>query len=201
MIGKWRQFGSVAAVWSLCFLILGIAIVLYPEMSALTICWILGVLCIALGIYALIRYFKLGFSGVFFRFDLTLGIARIIIGVLLITHPTGAVSLLPIAAGIYLILSSVFDIQLAVELRRFGMGNWIISLLLGVAGAVLAFLLFADPFKGAAALMVLLGVSLIVNSLQELYLLFSISRTIKSGKLRSFDPNAEIIDAEWTDVD
>lgn len=201
MAQVWKKFCMWAVIVSCSILVLGALMVIWPNISAVVVCCLLGALCIIAGAYELVRYFKMGFMGVFFRFDLTLGICSILIGVLLLVHPTGAVTFLPIAAGLYIIVSSVFDIQLSVEMHRFEIRNWWISMLLGIIGTVFALFLFFDPFDGAAALMIFVGVSLIINSVQNLYLIYCISKTIKSGWGHRDDGDGVVIEAEWIDVD
>ena len=125
--------------------------------SALTVCIIMGVLCLVVGICELARYFSLGPVGYFFRFDLALGLVGILAGMLLLIHPAGAMTILPIAAGFYIIVDSVFAIQVSLELHRLGGRSWWCSLLLGALGAVFGFLLVLDPFDGASALMVFIA--------------------------------------------
>lgn len=182
---SWKRFRIWAVLVSTCMLLLGILMIVWPEISAVSVCTVLGVLCIIMGVYELIRYFKLGFAGIFFRFDLSLGVCNILAGVLLLLHPHGAVAFLPVAAGIYLMVGGVFDIQLSVEMRRFGFKNWGVSLALGILTTIFAVCLLFDPFHGAAALMIYLGVSLIFSSIQNFYTIFYISRVGKESGLFS----------------
>ena len=64
--------------------LLGLALILWPETSALTVCWLLGVLCVALGVCQIARYCRLGAAGVLFRFDLGGGILGVLAGLLLL---------------------------------------------------------------------------------------------------------------------
>ena len=68
----------------------------------------------------IIRYFDLGLIGVLFRYDLFLGIMSVLAGVLLLLHPNGALVILPVILGFYIILASVFSIQISTEARHFG---------------------------------------------------------------------------------
>ena len=56
----------------------------------------------------------------------------------------GAAAFLPIVAGIYIVMGSIFDIQISVEMRRIGIGNWALSLVLGIIGAIFAFFLILN---------------------------------------------------------
>ena len=95
------------------------------------------------------------------------------------------------AAGIYILFGSVLDIQGAVEMRRFGLRNWGGSLVLGILNTALGFYLLFNPFTGASALMMAVGICLIVGSIQNLYSVYCISKAIRESK------KDRIIDVEW----
>ena len=132
------------------------------------VCCILSVLCIGTGIYKIVRYFDLGFAGLFFRHDLATGIFSGLAGILLLLHPLGAASFLPIITGIYMIMGSVFDIQISIETQKLGIGNRKFSLALGIVSTVFALFLILNPFNGVKALMICIGVLLIAESIQNL---------------------------------
>ena len=192
---SWKRFRRLSLVISCCMLALGIVMVIWPEISAVAVCCVLGIICLATGIYKMVRYFNLGFAGLFFRFDLTLGICSILSGILLLLHPAGAAALLPFAAGLYIITGSVFDIQSSVEMRRLGIGNWWLSMALGIVSTIFAFFLLLNPFQGVAALMVFIGISLIVGSIQNLYTLHCISSAVKASR------KDDVIDVSWKSID
>ena len=195
MKALWKRFQTGAIAVSVCMLILGIVMLVWPEISAMTVCVILGILCALAGVYKLVRYFRLGFAGVFFRFDLGAGILYILAGLLLLLHPQDAMTILPMAAGIYILFGSVMDIQIAVEMHRFGLGNWVLSLILGILDTLLGFYLLFNPFSGASALMMAIGICLIIGSIQSLYSIFCITKVIRESK------KDRIIDVEWSPMD
>lgn len=186
----WKRFRMGAIAVSCCMLALGILMILWPDISALTVCILLGIFCIVAGAYAIVRYFKLGVAGIFFRSDLTFGIFSILLGLLLLMHPYGGVTFLPIAVGFFMIIGSVVDIQVSVEMHRLQFRNWGLTLALGIVNIIFAFLLLINPFQGAAVLMVFVGVSLIIDSIQNFYSVFCISKAIRASK------NDRVIDIE-----
>ena len=187
----WKRFQVGAIGVSVCSLILGAVMLIWPDISAMTVCVILGIFCAVAGVYKLVRYFRMGFAGLFFRFDLGAGILYILAGLLLLLHPQDAMTILPMAAGIYILFGSVLDIQIAVEMHRFGLRNWALSLILGILDTLLGFYLLFNPFTGAAALMMAIGICLIIGSIQNLYSVFCISKAIRESK------KDRIIDVEW----
>lgn len=191
MAQTWKHIRIWAVILSLCVLALGVVLIVWPDVSALAVCIILGICCIGIGIVDIVRYIKLGLYGIFFRYDLILSICSILVGLLILVRSSSAVTFLPIAVGVYLIIGSVLCIQLAIELHQFHGGGWLLAMIWGIIGLVLAFMLLLDPFTGASALMIFAGISLVISAVQELYLLISISRALKKGK------NANVIEAEW----
>lgn len=192
---KWKQFHTWAVIMSICMLALGVVTLIWPEISAVAVCCILGIICIGTGIYKMVRYFNLGFAGLFFRYDLAIGIFSILAGVLLLLHPLGAAVFLPIIAGIYMVMGSVFDIQISAEMRRLGIGNWKLSLILGIISTVFALFLILNPFDGVKVLMIYVGILLVLESVQNLCTIHEISKVIKASK------RDNIIDVEWEPVD
>lgn len=192
---KWKQLRLGAGATCICMFILGIVLVIFPGISAVTACMILGIFCILGGIYELVRYVKLGNAGVFFRYDFSSGIFSILAGIFLLLHPHGVTMLLPIAAGLYILTRGIQDLQTAFEMRKAHFGNWSVVLLLGLADLIFALLLLFNPFGGAKALTVFLGIALIVNSLRGLYLVYGISKAVKESR------NDDVIDVEWKPLD
>ena len=57
---KWKQLRKGAGAACICMFVLGIVMVIWPGISVLTACMLLGIFCILGGIYEMVRYFKLG---------------------------------------------------------------------------------------------------------------------------------------------
>lgn len=190
-----KNYKTWAIVISVVTMVLGLVMIFWPGVSAVAVCYLMGAVCIAAGIYEIIRYFDLGLIGVLFRYDLFLGIMSVLAGVLLILHPNGALAILPVILGFYIILASVFSIQISTEARHFGFSGWWLSLAMGIIGAAFGVLMILDPFSGAAALMVFTGVSLLVTGIESIYAIICISKVFRSSG------HQKIIEASWRPVD
>ena len=195
MMDTLKRYRNWAIGLSAGMALLGLVLILWPETSALTVCWLLGALCLALGVCQIARFCRLGALGVLFRFDLGGGILGVLAGLLLLLHPAGALMILPVIGGFYILVEGVFTLPAAVELRRFGLPRWGLTLGLGILDLLLGFLLILDPFEGAAALMIYLGISLLVTGVSGVYTVISAARAFQS------DGHRRIIDAQWRDVD
>ena len=69
-----KTYKTWAIVLAVVTMVLGLVMIFWPGISAVAICYLMGAVCIAAGIYEIIRYFDLGLIGVLFRYDLFLGI-------------------------------------------------------------------------------------------------------------------------------
>lgn len=192
---KWKKFRLWAILFSVAMILLGVLTLIWPGISATAVCILLGVICIGTGICEMIRYFKMGLAGLFFQHDLLLGIFSILAGILLLIHPLGAATFLPVIAGLYLVMGSIFEIQIAAEMHRLGIGGWVGSLVFGIIGTVFAFFLILDPFDGVTALMIYLGALMVIGGIQGLYAIHCISKVIKQSR------NNNVIDVAWRPVD
>ena len=194
MRNLWKQFRIWAILASFCVLALGVVLILWPEVSAVVACCILGALSILYGLYQIVRYFNFDIKAIFFRFDLALGICDILIGILLMSYHNDAILLLPIMTGVLLILESVLNIQISAELHRAGIQRWGVTLIFGIVSLVLAVFLILNPFEGVSVLMMFVGICLMITAIESLCLTHSISKAIKSNH------DYDVIDAEWTSL-
>ena len=194
MKNTWTKIKNFAIVLSCCIALLGIIMIIKPQVSALTVCMILGILYLGHGICNVVRYFQLGTAAIFFHFDLTIGILSIVAGALLLFHPNGALMFFPIAAGLYILISSIFNIQLALEKRKLGIRSWTVTMILAVINTIFGIFLFIDPFSGADALMMFAGITLLFSSIENLYSIYCIDKAIKHSR------DDDYIDVEWKDL-
>jgi uncharacterized membrane protein HdeD (DUF308 family) len=154
---------GVFAATSLVFMILGLCLLLWPDLSALTICVLLGVICMVHGIVRLVGYFANDLYRLAFQFDLAVGILSILIGCVLVFHPRHILALLPVVLGLFILADSALRIQTALDARRFGMSKWWAILLVAIGGVVLGTVLLFSPFEGTRALVRLMGLTLLID--------------------------------------
>ena len=129
-------------VLSVMFLLLGIYLVVNPETSLIMICRILGA---ALAV-----------------------VFCIILGALMLGRAPALTDILSVMIGLLVLVDSVFKLQVAVDSRRMGAHSWWVTLVCTVVCLVLGILLVFNPFDGKQVLTIMMGVSLIVDGVQNL---------------------------------
>lgn len=111
------------------------------------------------------------------------GILSVIAGILAFVIPgiTALVLLILIAA--WAIVTGIFEIVAAIQLRKYIRGEWLLALA-GVASLVFGILLFVNPFAGALAVIWLIGVYAIVFGVLLIALGLRLHHTVSSaGKM------------------
>lgn len=164
---------------SITFIIIGFSLMIWPEISAVTICIIIGIALIFHGITKLMGYFSKDPYHLVFQFDLALGILTILFGIVLIIHPNYIITLLPIMIGLFIMINSVFKLQTSFDAKRFGMSKWWVMLTLSIVSALFGFLIVINPFEGANLLMEIMGLSLVIDGIQNLSVALYMIKVIK----------------------
>ena len=151
------------------FMLVGLCLTIWPEISIVTFCCVLGGLCVIYGIIRLVGYFSKDQDRLAFQFDLALGIFVLVFGIILLFHPRPIIALLPVVIGLYIAIDSVFKLQTALDAKRFGMPRWWLMLILAIVAGGFGILLVFNPFEGAALFMRLIGITLIIDGIQNLW--------------------------------
>lgn len=168
---------------SVLMLVIGGCLIIWPEMSLSVFCVVTGIAMIIFGIVKLLGYFSKDLYRLAFQFDLALGIISVLFGIVIVIHPRNLITFVPVIMGIFVMLDGVFKIQTALDARQFGLKAWWIVLALAICSGGFGLLLIVNPFEGAVALMILLGVTMVVDGIQNLLVvLYTVQTTREEMK-------------------
>ncbi len=183
-------------VMSVLMIALGIIITVFPNTSMITVCYFIGAVMTVFGTVKIISYFSKDMFRLAFQFDLSLGIFSLAAGLLILFHPFGIATVIPIIIGISVLIDGTFRIQTARDAKKFGMSGWWIVLVLAVLTCLVGIFLIVSPLEGAAALMVTLGITLIVDGVQNLCV---VAYTVRAFK-QNDELNDDTVYTEFKDV-
>ena len=167
------------AIATVCFIAIGFVLLVKPEIGLDMICKIIGVFLIAHGILRLAGYFSKDIFQLAFQYDLGLGIASIIFGLVMVIRSWATIQLFSICIGIFLLIDAALKMQTAFESKKFGFRNWWVTLLIAIIVCILGILLFAMPFQTSGVITRLIGINLILDGALNLFVVQSTVRTIK----------------------
>lgn len=178
-MGTLKKFKNTFMTFSILYIILGVVIIIWPEISARIICNVLGILTLAFGAVKVISYFSKDTSNMTFGFDLAQGILYIILGIFVLSSPNVVISILPFILGLVIVIDSIIRMQLAVDLKRAQYTKWSTSLILAIITGIFGAILLFNPFAGGMALTIYMGISLVVDGVVNLWGLIYVTKALK----------------------
>ena len=154
-----RTIASVICL-SVVLFIVGLILVIFPGMSLVTLGIIAGIFLIINGIVLFALDFKV--SKFYVPFDgIITGVLSVVLGVLLLAMPSLLSTIIVLALGLWIILTGINTIRLALAVKAEGYG-WV--LLMGILDIILGLVLLFNPFESSISLIVLVGIVMMVHS-------------------------------------
>lgn len=193
------QKGKLQVIISaVVMIILGILFCALPEKSLNTLEVVVAGTLIFIG---MINIFAFCFAPDFSRESgiLLIGIIGIGLGVLVIFVPNSLV----LALGIYTAFSGIKRVLYSIDLKTFGERNWWIDLSVGLFAFVLGVLLIVLRGTSLAnnAVMIFMGVSLLLEGVLDLVMLFVLKREVAKFKKIFNSDMVEIEKTEKSDIE
>jgi len=155
-------------IYSAVIMVLGILLMIFPEISSTTITYIVGSIIVLCGLVKLILYFVNDSYGLAFQFDFALGIFTMLIGTILLLHPKNTLAFLNVVIGVFVMIDGALKLQTSKEARSFGIKNWLAILVLSILTLCVGLIMVLEPFEGAIALTAILGIALFADGIENL---------------------------------
>ena len=149
---------------ALGLLLLGLALIIWPEAAQTVIVYAIGaVLCIS-GIVSLIMHFKTlkNFAVDFGFFN---GAILIILGVLFLVKANAVIDLLTTVIGLGMILGGVCQLEAGIRLRTLMLPRWKAYIITSLVLIAIGIVIVIDPFKSAKWFTIVTGALLIVDAI------------------------------------
>lgn len=162
---------------SIVALIVGIIMIMFPDVSIKTMGIVAAVYIIIQGVAllyvdTLASKFYLPFDGFFS------GIVSIIIGIILLFRPAVVPVVFTIGLGIWIIITSINYIRVAIKIRKTKL-PWIVILVLGILDLLAGLLMIFNPFEATISIVLFAGIMIIVHSVINIIDVIIIKKDIK----------------------
>ncbi len=193
MLKKLKTNIVISAV--LC-IVLGIVLVVWPDMSMQIACAAIGVVLLLGGIVRLVQYFVVRDGSMYAQMNLIMGIVLTVVGVWIVLKPDKVLAIIPIIIGIVIVLHGLNNLQQAITLCKEKYDKWWVALILGLLTVGFGVLLICRPFAALDTVVMLIGIFLIYDGLSDLWIVSRIYRTAKELK-----QEAEALDVEAEEVE
>jgi uncharacterized membrane protein HdeD (DUF308 family) len=171
MIERFTRNWWLYAVRGVAAILFGILAFIWPKETILALVLVFGAFALVDGIFTLIagiasyRYFERWWA------VLLEGLAGILIGLLTFFWPNITELALLYLIAVWAIITGIFEIVAAIQLRRVISGEWAL-ILSGLLSIVLGVLLFVFPSAGAVSVVWVIGIYAIVFGIMEIIFAF-----------------------------
>ena len=162
---------------SIAAFVIGLIMVVAPGISLQTIGIVAGIYIIIHGIVLIALAFSAHMAYVPF-YGVMSGLLSIILGIILLAMPGILSTVFAIALGIWIILSSINIISIAITTRK-EYSNWGLLLLLGIIDLICGIIILFNPFASSISIVVLGGVIIMVHSIINIVDMIVIKKNVK----------------------
>lgn len=167
---------------ALALVVLGILLIFESEATIVTISYAIGGILVAIGVLALLKFYKEVKENDDTGMDAVYGIISVILGIIVISNPKAVASIIPIVMGLIIILNSGTKLQYSVELKKNNNNLWKSTMILSLISTFCGVLLIFNPFKGAAFLTKLIGFLILLYAVLDIISTITIKNTVKKIK-------------------
>lgn len=181
-----RKLGRNSIILSIVFIFFGMFMFTKPVTTINILMVILGTILVLDGLVHLVSYFSIKGEYRFFSSELVQSTIYIILGFVLMCNYEKISNLLPMVLGIWIIVESIFKLQISLNIRDIYDSHWgllfAMSIITGLLGAVILF----NPFESLTLFIRVAGIIVILVEILSIFEDFSIiSRVGKIEKLEN----------------
>ena len=180
MIKKIKGIKIELIIISVVLFALGLFLVIFPEISQLVICRVVGIALCVWGVLRLITYFRMAKEEVFGSF--VQGISLLAFGIFFVMKPEVIAMFFGTVLAIVIIIDGILKLQYGIEFYRMEAKKWWIEAIAAALMVVMGIIALLNPFGSSVALMIFIGVVLMIEGASDLISIIRISGIIKRLK-------------------
>jgi len=176
---KFDKLMNISLITSIIFILIGLVLLFYTKISLEIIAYIIAGILILNGIFNITDDYKQ--FKIFYFFDgFTSGLLSIILGIIIIANQNYIALLIPLAIGLWFILSSTFKLRMALALKDANSSNWLTTYILALLTIIVGLCLIFNPEIGALSLTKVIGSLSIIYSVCDIIGALIFKKNIKA---------------------
>ena len=180
-----RKLGRNSIILSIILLFFGLFMYTNPISTINVMMIVFGVILVLDGLVHLVSYFAIKDEYRFFSSELVQAIIYIILGFVLMLNYYNISYLLPIVLGIWIVVESLFKLQIALNIRDIYDSHWGLLLGMSIITALLGAVILFNPVQSLALLTRICGVVLMIAEVISIFEGFSIISRV--GKIKKVE--------------
>ena len=191
-----KAFKNAYSLMAVTDIIFGIVLLIWPDVSMKTFCYVLGVMSVIFGLVHIIIYFTRDKMQAMLQMDMVSGICLLAFGIFVLVKPEFIISILPFVVGVIMLLGAVVKFQNCLDMKKLGFTKWYLILVASLLMVGVVIILVINPFEAAEVMMILLGAGLLADGLISLFDIFMLNSLVKKAKKAASEAEAAIITEE-----
>lgn len=164
-----KKFERYSVVISLLMVVLSIFMIVRPMKSMEVFIIAFSVILLVNGIGSFIAYFSCSSEEKIFSFDFIIGIITIIAGILVYIYRLNLLDVFPIILGIWIVITNLFRLQLAINFSSIENSNSGILIVLSILMIAVGILLIINPFASIITVTTLVGIFLLISEVSNIF--------------------------------
>lgn len=153
---------------AILYLLAGVVLILYPEMSSKLFCWGVGALALFYAAAGFYRYYKAKRSGILLYGEVIVALLLAVLGAVCLFFPRTILSFLPFTLGCLLLLVGLMKVPSAWQAVREHLPMAWFTVLLAIVPIFLGGVLFFNPFAAVKSVVLFFGISLAAAGICDL---------------------------------
>lgn len=166
---------------ALVYLILGLILLFFPNLTTSIFCAALGGLLLLYGIITVISYFIRSNSSRDFSFQMELifGVISAVVGLFFLVKPSVLLSILPFILGVYILIDGLVNLKRGMDMKKLGYVRWNATLILAVVSLVLGAVILWNPFGTHLMLIRMIGIAFLYQGGSDLWAILTLNKLFK----------------------
>lgn len=192
-----KRIKTNTVISALLYALLGLALLLRPELSTNVLCTVLGVVLVVCGVTDILDFVFHRDGTLYYALRLIAGIILAAVGAWLITQPTLIAVVIPRIIGVLICFHGVRNLGDALTLRKKGSTNALSAAFMGAVTVLCGLVLVLNPFQSYTTVLRLIGISLIYDGISDIWITAEVSKAVK---LAEKELTGNVVDVDYQDV-
>lgn len=181
-----RSVSKWYVVLSVLYIVVGVIMLLWPNITVDILGIVLGVGLLAYGAARIVIYFTKNHLDGIVHMDLTVGVVFGALGGFMLLHRDFVNTVFPFAVAILLLIGAISKLQYAIDMKRLEVNHFKVFMVCAVIVFVLGLILVANPFTGHWMIW-FIGASLIFEGVLNCIAILILSTKLRKTGKGSFE--------------
>lgn len=159
----------VAFLVSLALLILGVILMIWPEVSLNLVSKGLSVAAVCMGIVLLLSYLLKRELRALCQWKLMIGVILVLVGMFLLPRLNIVLAVVPFILGVLVVCSGIAKMLHGLEYRKMGYPLWWVTILIAVGAIILGGVAVVNPFSTVKLAIRVVGVILVLDNFANVF--------------------------------